>query len=404
LSSDDLNAPLGQNKRKAPSKLRAAIPQILAGVLGLFGIAVVAWAIFVNDPLGGEPTAVVATGPQVKKPAKPEGDGEQHSRRNGPSSDTAPPVSVAIPAAAPSSPPPGSKTITIIDGSSGKHENVTVLGRSSGNSPTAPVDQRLQENTKHGAIPKIAPDGARPFTLYAHPRKLPADKTGAPRIAIIVGGLGVSATVTADALSKLPAPVTVAFVPYGANLDNLVERARTEDHEVLLQAPMEPFDYPDNDPGPQTLLTSLTPDQNIDRLHWQMSRFQGYVGILSYMGARFTASEPSLAPVLRETAKRGLIFVDDGASPRSAAGQFAGSHNLPFAKAEVIIDAVPTPVEIDRALARLEMMARDHGTAVGIATALPGTIARIAEWAKKVEARGIVLVPITMVAVKEKSS
>jgi polysaccharide deacetylase 2 family uncharacterized protein YibQ len=173
---------------------------------------------------------------------------------------------------------------------------------------------------------------------------------------------------------------------------------------VLLQTPMEPFDYPDNDPGPQTLLTSLTPDQNIDRLHWQMSRFQGYVGIVSYMGARFTASEQSLAPVLRETAKRGLIYVDDGASPRSVASQFAGSHNLPFAKADVVIDAVPTPVEIDRALARLEMAARDHGTAVGLANALPGTVTRIAEWAKKVEARGFVLVPITMVAVKEKSS
>jgi polysaccharide deacetylase 2 family uncharacterized protein YibQ len=108
--------------------------------------------------------------------------------------------------------------------------------------------------------------------------------------------------------------------------------------------------------------------------------------------------------VLRETAKRGLIYVDDGASPRSVASQFAGSHNLPFAKADVVIDAVPTPVEIDRALARLEMAARDHGTAVGLANALPGTVTRIAEWAKKVEARGFVLVPITMVAVKEKSS
>ena len=328
MASDDLNAPLGQDKRKTPSKLPAAIPQILAGVLGLFGIAVVAWAIFVNDPLGGEPTAVVATGPQAKTPAKPDrrrpaafpprradirhgAAGERgHTRRCSPA------------------PPPGSKTITIIDGSSGKHQDVTVPGRSSGNAPTAPVDQRLLENTRHGAIPKIAPDGARPFTLYAHPRKLPADKTGAPRIAIIVGGLGISATGTADALAKLPAPVTFAFAPYGADLDNLAERARAENHEVLLQAPMEPFDYPDNDPGPQTLLTSLTPDQNIDRLHWLMSRFQGYVGIVSYMGARFTASEPSLAPVLRETAKRGLIYVDDGASPRSVAGQLAGSQQL----------------------------------------------------------------------------
>jgi hypothetical protein len=77
---------------------------------------------------------------------------------------------------------------------------------------------------------------------------------------------------------------------------------------------------------------------------------------------------------------------------------------LPFAKTDLVIDSVPTAVEIDHALARLEMLARDHGTAVGLATALPGTVARIAEWAKKVEARGFVLVPITMVAVKEKSS
>jgi polysaccharide deacetylase 2 family uncharacterized protein YibQ len=401
VAPDDLNAPLGQDKRKGLPKLPAAAPQILAGALGLFGIVVVAWAIFVNDPLGGEPTEVVATGSPAKPQAKPAGEGQQQSRHDEPPSDKAPSTTVVIPATAP---PPGSKTITIIDGSSGKQQDVVIPGKSSGSAPKAPVDQRLLETTRHGAIPKIAPDGARPFTLYAHPRKLPADKTDAPRIAIIIGGLGISATGTADALAKLPAPVTLGFAPYGADLDKLAERARAENHEVLLQAPMEPFDYPDNDPGPQTLLTSLTPDQNIDRLHWQMSRFQGYVGIVSYMGARFTASEQSLAPVLRETAKRGLIYVDDGASPRSVASQFAGSHNLPFAKADVVIDTVPTPVEIDRALARLEMAARDHGTAVGLANALPGTVTRIAEWAKKVEARGFVLVPITMVAVKEKSS
>ncbi|MGH6725535.1 MAG: divergent polysaccharide deacetylase family protein [Pseudolabrys sp.] len=401
MPSDDLNAPLGQDERKGRLKLPAAAPQILAGVLGLFGIAVVAWAIFVNDPLGGEPRAVVGTGSLATIPPKPAGDGRQHSHHDGPSADKAPTVTVTMP---PAAPPAGSKTITIIDGSSGKHQDVVIPGKSGAIAPKLPPEQRLLEMTRHGGIPKIAADGTRPFTLYAHPRKLPAGKTDAPRIAIIVGGLGISASGTADALAKLPAPVTFAVAPYGSDLEHLAERARAENHELLLQAPMEPFDYPDNDPGPQTLLTSLTPDQNIDRLHWQMSRFQGYVGIVSYMGARFTASEPSLAPVLRETAKRGLIYVDDGASPRSVAGQLAGAQNLPFAKTDVVIDAVPTQVEIDRALARLEMAARDHGTAVGLANALPGTVARIAEWAKKAEARGFVLVPITMVALKEKSS
>ena len=409
-SDDELNAPLGQDKGKGRPKLPAAAPQILAAVLGLFGIVVVAWAIFVNDPLGGEPTAVVATGApaksqtkaQAKSQAEPDGDGQQHFRHDGQPAGNTASVKAAIPAAAP--PPPGSKTITIIDGSSGKHQDVVIPGKSGELAPKTPGDQRFVELTRHGAIPRIAADGVRPYIRFAHPRKLSAAKTDAPRIAIIVGGLGISATGTADALSKLPAPVTLAFAPYGTDLAQLTQRAAAENHELLLQTPMEPFDYPDNDPGPQTLLTSLTPDQNIDRLHWQMSRLQGYVGIVSYMGAKFTASEPSLAPVLREAAKRGLIYVDDGASPRSVAGQLAGSQNLPFAKADVVIDAVPTPVEIDHALARLEVVARDRGTAVGLANALPGTVSRIAEWARKAEARGFVLVPISMVAVKEKSS
>jgi hypothetical protein len=135
-----------------------------------------------------------------------------------------------------------------------------------------------------------------------------------------------------------------------------------------------------------------------------MSRFQGYVGLLSYMGGKFTASDASLSPVLREAGKRGLIYVDDGASARSIASQLAGSQNLPFAKTDVVIDATPTPTEIDHALARLELAARERGTAVGLATALPATVARIAAWAKAVEGRGFVLVPITMMALKAKSS
>ena len=402
MSPDDLNTPLGQEKQKKLPKLPVAGPQLLAGVLGLSGLLVVSWALFVNDPLGGEPMAVIPAKPPAVVQAKQDagGDGKPHSRYDGPVAAAPDPAAAAAAAA----PPPGSKSITIIDGSSGKSQNVIIPGNSSSGPSQPAIDQKMLETTRHGAIPQIGPDGARPSALFAQPRELPSNRKESPRIAIVVGGLGISASGTADALSKLPAPVTFAFAPYGTDLAKLAERARGEKHEVLLQVPMEPFDYPDNDPGPQTLLTSLTPDQNIDRLHWLMSRFQGYVGIASYMGARFTAAEQMLAPVLRETAKRGLIYVDDGSSPRSIAGQIAGSHNLPFAKSDLVLDAVPTPVEIDRALARLEMLARDNGTAVGIATAQPATIARIAEWAKKVEGRGFVLVPITMVAIKAKSS
>ena len=410
MAPDDLNAPLGQDKGKKQWKLPAALPHVVAGALGLFALVVGAWAIFGDDPLGGEPVAVVtAKRSGADAQAKREGasDGINHARYDGPAGEKAADAAVAVKI---TSLPPGSKTITIIDGSSGKTQEVTIPGKAADKAPKAPteakpaVDPKLSEPTRHGAIPTIGPNGARASVVFAHPRQLPPGKSDAPQIALIVAGLGISASGTADAFANLPAPVTFAIAPYGVDLPALASRANGESHEVLLQAPMEPFDYPNNDPGPQTLLTSLTADQNIDRLHWQMSRFSGYVGIVGYMGARFTASEQSLSPVLHETAKRGLIYVDDGSSARSVASQIAGSQNLPFVKTDVVIDTVPTPSEIDHALARLEMAARERGSAIGIASALPATVARLAAWAKGLEARGFVLVPVTMVAAKAKSS
>jgi len=395
VASDDLNAPLGLGKAKQLFKLPVTGPQMLAGVLGLSGLVVVGWAMFVNDPLGGQPVAVVAT--KLVAPTQAEGDG---AVSQAPGHDIAIKTPDSAKAAAP---PPGSKTVTIIDGSSGTRQQV-IIPDNSANAAMPLLDAKLLEATRHGSIPKVGPDGSRPSTRYAQTRDLPPEKKDAPLVAIVVGGLGISASGTAEAFAKLPSPVTFALAPYGADLEKLAERARTGKHEVLLQVPMEPFDYPDNDPGPQTLLTSLTPEQNIDRLHWLMSRFQGYVGLISYMGARFSASEQSMSPILRDVAKRGLIYVDDGSSSRSIAGQLSGTQNLPFAKADVVLDTVPTATEIDHALARLEMKARDSGIAVGYATAKPNTIARIAEWIKKAESKGVILVPITMVAIKAKSS
>lgn len=398
--ADDLTTPLGQGKKtERRTAISAFIPRAIAGALALSLVSFLIWAAAVDDPLGGEPIAVVALEPSAKT--------AQDSRQ---------PVKVITDSrydatGTVAGPAGGTRTITIIDGSSGKREEVTIPA-----TPTAPLttaalgskesapspSPRLLETSLHGAIPKIGPDGARPADVYARQAKATAGKPDAPRIAIVVGGIGASGT--ADALAKLPGPVTFALAPSSANLEQLASRARNGSHEVLLQVPMEPLDYPANDPGPQTLLTTLDAAQNVDRLHWLMSRFHGYVGISNYKGARFTASEAALAPVLRETAKRGLIYLDDGSSPRSLAGQIAGANKFAFAKAEVVIDAVPTPTEIDRALARLEKAARERGTAVGIAGTLPVTIERIAKWAKTVEGRGFVLVPISAVANKPKSS
>ena len=110
------------------------------------------------------------------------------------------------------------------------------------------------------------------------------------------------------------------------------------------------------------------------------------------------------APLLRETAKRGLIYFDDSSSPRSVASQIAGANSAPFVKADITLDAVPTQAGIDGALSRLEALARERGVAVGFASALPVSIERLSQWVKAAESRGIMLVPISMVAAKPKQT
>lgn len=390
---DDLNTPLAGPKAKGRLTLPFSASHVLAGVLGLFLIVFAVRAVTVEDPLGGEPVATASI------PARSAAKSEDASAKEVLSGNDGP-GQAANDSAAPAA---GGRTVTIIDGSSGKRQEVVIPG-SAERTIGGGVDERLLEDTHHGRIPKVVTTGVRPVDAYARSAGPAQAAPDGPRIAVVVGGLGISASTTADALSHLPAAVTLAFAPYGANLGELAARARKRGHEVLLQVPMEPFDYPDNDPGPRTLLTTLPSEQNLDRLHWQMARFQGYVGVMNYMGARFTTSEKALAPVLADVAKRGLLFVDDGSSSRSLASHIAGASSTPFVKAEEVLDAVPTPASIDRALARLETAARKQGFAVGVASALPVSIDRIVRWAKDAAARGVTLVPVTAAALKSRSS
>ncbi|TFG89097.1 MAG: divergent polysaccharide deacetylase family protein [Hyphomicrobiales bacterium] len=236
----------------------------------------------------------------------------------------------------------------------------------------------------------------------------------------MVNGMGLSDGITAEAIKGLPPPISVAYGAYGRNLQDWVTQARGDGHEVLLQIPLEPPDYPKTDPGPHTLLTTLPPEENIKRLQWLMSRFTGYVGITNHMGAKFEATSDALVPVMEELKARGLLFLDDGTArtakveTASAAGQIpdelkgpaaeraARALGLDYAIADIQIDAVPG--DIAKALARLEALAIQQGSAIGVASAKPDTVKQIAAWAQQLPGKGIVLIPISAAVRSQRQS
>ncbi len=261
--------------------------------------------------------------------------------------------------------------------------------------PPAP-DPALVDATADGPLPKIARDGRKPWQVYARP--VPAGTQTVRRIALVVSGMGISESATAHAIETLPPEVTLSFAPYGARLQEWIDKARAAGHEVLLELPMEPFGYPQNDPGPHTLLTGGDTGENISRLEWLMSRFTGYAGVMNYQGARFTASSAALKPVLAALGARGLLYVDNGASARSLAPALAREAGLPAVQATRIVDPVQNPEVIATALDILEEVSATNGNAVGVASGFPVTVDALTQWAARLKDEGYVLVPVTAIA------
>ena len=254
------------------------------------------------------------------------------------------------------------------------------------------ADPALIENSPQGPLPRIADDGRKPMAAYAAPAL-----SGKFRIAIVVSGLGLSAKATTAALAALPPGVTLAFAPYAGDVQHWVSQARQSGHEALLEIPMEPFDFPDSDPGPHTLRSGVDRDTNGERLDWALSRFTGYAGVTNLLGQRFLADADALSPTMTQLSRRGLYFYDNGTVPQSAAADVAGRSGAPFVKATETLDGIQTALEIDKHLSDLEAQARDHGSAAGSGFLYPITVERIAAWAKGLEKRGFVLVPLSAI-------
>ena len=255
--------------------------------------------------------------------------------------------------------------------------------------PAAPFEG-LSEWSAQGRLPIVASDGRTSFSAYKRPFSNPA---GRPTISIVVGGLGLNRLVTEAAINELPPEVTLSFVPYSRGLQSWVDQARAAGHEVLIEMPMEPYDYPNNDTGPYTLLTTANATENLRRAEWLLSRATGYFGVTNYQGAKYATDTRAISPVFEEISNRGLAFIHDGSAPRSVFQGVAEANELPFAEASRVIDSDPSASAIDEQLLHLEAIALQRGYSLGTGFAFPITIDQLRDWAGTLESKGYLLAP-----------
>jgi polysaccharide deacetylase 2 family uncharacterized protein YibQ len=255
-------------------------------------------------------------------------------------------------------------------------------------------DADLIQEADEGLLPVRAADGRRPFDVYA---RAWSGARGA-RIAIVVGGVGISQTSSQHAVETLPPEVTLGFAPSGNSLDRWMQAARRKGHELVLQVPMEPFDYPNVDPGRNTLRVDAQGGELLRDLRLSLGRITNYVGVMNYMGARFVASNDAMGALMSELGERGLMYLDDGSSARTLAPTLAAPNRVPFAGVDATIDQARDRASILARLDELERTARARGFAIGAGTAFDVTVDTVTSWVAEARRRGIEIVPISALA------
>ena len=384
----DLNAPLGKTPPpkggkdapgsgapKTPSRAR---PYLLGASGAVFIGALVALgvALWTADPHGGEPYVITAIPPQEARPAA------QPASR--PTVPLDPVTTGSLPPNL-ANPPPAA---------------MAPLARAAPQGPGAPliIDvAKVLAERERGTTSSPGPAPTSGSVIEPAPAAVAPPLVAAPRVAIFVSGMGLSAAATRTATELLPSAVSFAFVPYGDTVPAAVSAAKDRGHEILLLVPMQnaagvPL------PGPHALQPGESAPQVGVDMAWLFGRIDGYDGVVNMLGAPVTSDRNVMDALMKAVAARGLFYLDDGTSRRSMGQALALTQGVPALRSDIVLDATADPAVVHANLEALLAAAKRNGSAIGMASGLPDHLAAIAAFAAGLSARGVNLVPVSALA------
>ncbi len=215
--------------------------------------------------------------------------------------------------------------------------------------------------------PQEARPPARPVAKKDIPKSIPKPTPARklPVVALIIDDLGYDKKI-ARKFAALDVALTFSILPHSPFQNKIAQLAESNGLEIMLHIPMEPVEYPQVDPGPGTLLTSMSPDELIDQLNENLSSLPNAKGVNNHMGSKLTTESTQMYQIFSVLKQRGLFFIDSRTTPASLGEPSARLFQVPFARRDVFIDHYQTPDFIRKQIKSLIRIARQNGGAVGI--------------------------------------
>lgn len=243
--------------------------------------------------------------------------------------------------------------------------------------------------------PEVAslPVGPQPLWLQ-NALDVPRPTSG-PLIAIVIDDMGVDRGRSRQMWEDVPGPLTLSFMSYADSLDHQTTAAKNKGHELMLHMSMEPSSKTIN-AGPNVLLRAMSDEELKSMVVWGLDRFEGYVGVNNHMGSRFTEDAHAMRVMMREVQAHDVFFLDSRTSAKSVGRKVATELGMTFLERNVFLDNDNDVDTVLRQLEQVERLALKQGHAIAIGHPRDATIEVLKTWIPKAQARGLNIVPITM--------
>jgi polysaccharide deacetylase 2 family uncharacterized protein YibQ len=220
---------------------------------------------------------------------------------------------------------------------------------------------------------------------------------GAPRVAVIVDDLGSRRDVF-DILREIRRPLAVAVLPALPLSATIARDASRAGMEVLLDLPMEPYRYPELDPGPGVLLMSMPPAEIQQVVSTHLETVAPAVGVVNRMGSRLTEDRPRMRALSEVLAARRLFLVDAYTSSQSVAFDEARDVGVRAARRQILVDHARGEAGDRARWDEVAGWAERRGEVLVVAHGHPLTVRLLKEYVPRWEARGLRLVPVSQLA------
>jgi polysaccharide deacetylase 2 family uncharacterized protein YibQ len=234
--------------------------------------------------------------------------------------------------------------------------------------PTAPSPKPLVEKPPFEIYPKKEIPPKKPPLKPKVPK--PAEL---PKVAIIIDDIGYDSKIAKQFL-ELDAVLTFSILPHSPFQKKIIKLAEANGFEIMLHLPMEPAEYPHVNPGPGTLLTTMSPDQLISQLEKNLAAIPDIKGVNNHMGSKMTAQSNQMNQIFSVLKTKGLYFIDSRTTAETLGRSSARLFQVPFAERDVFLDHFQKPEFIKKQIKELVRIARRNGQAVGIAHPHPLTV------------------------------